>query len=287
MMNPGSKYVQLLQAQPSSNNGTTLGGLGHVLQQPVAANYTNFADRNGNIQSVDLSTDAGRATAQELTSRGYFEVGTNVNASNLGSIGGADVMPGPVDQAGKVIPPAKDYEWYKDEFGNWAQRVIRGTPTAQENEATAAAVELAQQNTLAGSERIIGTIDDAIAMVANQFIPITGPGGVVADALMLNTRSRATLEGALTTIKANLGFEQLQAMRDASPTGGALGQVAVQELEALQSTIANLNPDMGEVALIANLNKIKDHYLKIQEIIKQASSTTDDDALIDKYLGGQ
>lgn len=35
MMTPGSKYVQLLQAQPSSNNGTTLGGLGHVLQQAL------------------------------------------------------------------------------------------------------------------------------------------------------------------------------------------------------------------------------------------------------------
>lgn len=49
------------------------------------------------------------------------------------------------------------------------------------------------------------------------------------------------LKNFLTTIKANIGFDALQAMREASPTGGALGQVAVQELIALQATLGSLD----------------------------------------------
>jgi hypothetical protein len=44
----------------------------------------------------------------------------------------------------------------------------------------------------------------------------------------------------LKTIVANMGFEELQDMRNNSPTGGALGAIAVQELEMLQKTRVSL-----------------------------------------------
>ena len=68
------------------------------------------------------------------------------------------------------------------------------------------------------------------------------------------------LRDKLTTIKANIGFDKLQQMRAASPTGGALGQVAVQELVALQSSLGSLNQWSSPDALKANLQKIKMHY---------------------------
>ena len=42
------------------------------------------------------------------------------------------------------------------------------------------------------------------------------------------------------TVRANIGFDRLQRMREESPTGGALGQVAVQELNALQASLGSL-----------------------------------------------
>lgn len=54
------------------------------------------------------------------------------------------------------------------------------------------------------------------------------------------------LSRLLDTVKANVGFNELQSMREASPTGGALGQVAVQELESLQATKGSL--DIGQDA---------------------------------------
>ena len=62
------------------------------------------------------------------------------------------------------------------------------------------------------------------------------------------------------TKQANLGFAELQAMRQASPTGGALGQVAVQELDMLQSTLASLNQSQSPEQLRSSLNEVKQHY---------------------------
>jgi len=66
----------------------------------------------------------------------------------------------------------------------------------------------------------------------------TGWGSLLAG---LPASSAKDLDSTITTVKANIGFDRLQRMRAESPTGGALGQVAVQELVALQSTIANLD----------------------------------------------
>ena len=68
----------------------------------------------------------------------------------------------------------------------------------------------------------------------------------------------ADLKRTLETIKANLGFDALQEMRANSPTGGALGQVAVQELVALQATLRSLEQDQSPEQLKANLSKVKE-----------------------------
>lgn len=78
------------------------------------------------------------------------------------------------------------------------------------------------------------------------------------------------LSKRLTTIKANLGFDRLQQMRDASPTGGALGQVAVQELVALQSTLASLDQDQSPRQLKEALDKIELHYTNWRNTIRQS-----------------
>ena len=62
------------------------------------------------------------------------------------------------------------------------------------------------------------------------------------------------------TIRANIGFDRLQRMRDESPTGGALGQVAVQELVALQSTLGNINTAQSAPQVVRNLERLEDQY---------------------------
>lgn len=69
------------------------------------------------------------------------------------------------------------------------------------------------------------------------------------------------------TIRANIGFDRLQRMRDESPTGGALGQVAVQELEALQASLGSLNTSQGPDQLIRNLERLETQYRKSMQRI--------------------
>ena len=51
-----------------------------------------------------------------------------------------------------------------------------------------------------------------------------------------------SLENYVTQIKSNLAFDRLQAMRDASKTGGALGQVSNIELKLLEANLTALDP---------------------------------------------
>lgn len=65
------------------------------------------------------------------------------------------------------------------------------------------------------------------------------------------------LSKTLTAIRANLGFETLQDMRDNSPTGGALGQVTEMELELLQSAWGSVLQSQSEEQLKSNLAHVK------------------------------
>jgi hypothetical protein len=65
------------------------------------------------------------------------------------------------------------------------------------------------------------------------------------------------LEQTLATVKANIGFDRLQEMRDNSPTGGALGQVSEMENRLLQAVWGSLEQSQSEDQLISNLEKVR------------------------------
>jgi len=105
------------------------------------------------------------------------------------------------------------------------------------------------------------SINETVSGVLNELGK--GEAGFVgATAAKVPGTKAYNIAREIETIKANLGFQELQAMRDASPTGGALGQVAVQELVALQATVANLDIGQSEAQLRRNLEKVRNHYNK-------------------------
>ena len=97
----------------------------------------------------------------------------------------------------------------------------------------------------------------------------TGAGGLLRSIPMTDARK---LDGHIQTIRANLGFDRLQLMREMSPTGGALGQVAVQELVALQSSVAMLDQLQKPADLRRALEKIEGHYNKWLDVIRRADA---------------
>jgi hypothetical protein len=114
---------------------------------------------------------------------------------------------------------------------------------------------------------VVGKVDEALPQVSNW---TAGLGSLLEK--IPGTPAR-DLAGSVDTIKANIGFKELADMRAASPTGGALGQVAVKELEFLQAAIAALDTGQSPAVLRRNLNQVKTHYQNWAKIMDQHYKT--------------
>jgi hypothetical protein len=124
--------------------------------------------------------------------------------------------------------------------------------------------ESRRQGVVAGANSVIDAIEEAKQMVGHTTAGFGGMASVIPASNARNLRAK------LDTIKANIGFDRLQQMREASPTGGALGQVAVQELNSLQATLGSLDQMQAPSELAASLDKIEGHYRRWLEAVGAA-----------------
>lgn len=106
------------------------------------------------------------------------------------------------------------------------------------------------------SQLVVDTIDKAINTATKPGSLATGYGQALSS--LPNTDARE-LNNYLNTIKANVGFDKLQQMRENSPTGGALGNVTENENKLLQAVNGALDP-MQSGQLVQNLGVIKQLY---------------------------
>ena len=131
-------------------------------------------------------------------------------------------------------------------------------------QADPAAGDLSRQAQIDQANSVLTEIKDAKDLVSPK---TTGFGGLASYIPQTAARD---LQAKLTSIKANLGFDRLQQMRRESPTGGALGQVAVQELIALQSTVASLDQLQSSEQVAAALEKIEKHYTNWRDTVAKS-----------------
>jgi hypothetical protein len=68
------------------------------------------------------------------------------------------------------------------------------------------------------------------------------------------------LNQVLQSVRANIGFDRLQAMREASPTGGALGAISEREMDLLQSVAGSVETSQSAEQLRRNLLRLQDTY---------------------------
>lgn len=86
----------------------------------------------------------------------------------------------------------------------------------------------------------------------------TGFGAKLASGL--GGSDAANVKGLLDTISGNTAFDRLQRMRDASPTGGALGGVSAPELDMLKSTVASLGQDQSDEKFQESMDRVIEVY---------------------------
>lgn len=165
---------------------------------------------------------------------------------------------GGVDGVNGGKPPA-GYRWKMDRSGLEA---IPGGPADIKAGELGAKMEAKKQAGIASADSVMQTIAEARDLVGFN------TAGLGSWASAVPATDARNLNAKLETIKANLGFDRLQQMRDQSPTGGALGSVAVQELTALQSTVSSLDQAQSPSQLKASLDKINRHYANWQATLR-------------------
>lgn len=173
---------------------------------------------------------------------------------------------GPKDKAANPPPPPKPAPAPKAPPGfrftadGQSLEAIPGGPKDQAPKQAARLVAAQDRAKL-----VIGKVDEAVANLGKL---TTGGAGAVLS--RVPGTGAYDLNKTIDTIKANIGFSELQAMREASPTGGALGQIAVQELTMLQAVLSSLDQGQSKEKLRKSLMDVKKHYSNWLKVMERA-----------------
>jgi len=97
-------------------------------------------------------------------------------------------------------------------------------------------------------------IDQAIKIIQANPKSTTGLYGSLASKF---GGQAGDLAGMLQTAKARVSFDELQKMRQASPTGGALGNVSDKDMAALQAVQGSLEQSRTPEQLLYNLDRVQ------------------------------
>ena len=149
---------------------------------------------------------------------------------------------------------------------------IPGGPASREIEQAEQESDRANRQQRQAAQAAFARMNDTVDLLgrsAERVSPLTaGAGG----ALLRNVPGTPAVDLAATidTIRARFGFDELAAMRDASPTGGALGQVTVREIEFLQSVLRNFDLSQSPQQLRANLLEAEQLYQESMARIAEA-----------------
>ena len=241
-----------------------------------------------------------------------------IQAGNRGSIRAADVPEGFTPQSRlittdlgdryRITDTATGQTWYETKQGapgtnynvegNGPDRVLTPAPGSIEAEKRAADLEAEAAATAAATQSagiVVEDIDRALGLIDANPGLTTGWGAALTQDLPAGPA--ADVKYLVETVKANASFDKLQQMRDASPTGAALGPVSDFENKLLQATIGNLALAQDDDQIKYNLERVKEVYLKIiNEGIEDpsnpraaagtpaAAAMDDIDALVNKHL---
>jgi len=199
--------------------------------------YGQFNQDTGNRAIDQSSPEAFLKTIREANVMPQTDVGRGMLADELRRMRDASI-PKPLSPSDQLAREKFDYEKAKD-----AEEAKPKPPQAP-----------------IYMEAAIEAIDDSLKFVEEDSIinPTVGFGSeTMAN---IGGTDAANLQAALSTVTSAIGFKRLQDMREASPTGGALGAVSERELSQLNAALGSISQKQGKPQLKKNLERIKKHY---------------------------
>lgn len=161
----------------------------------------------------------------------------------------------------------------KNNFGEAADKA-KGTAVGSHEGTTPARFRKAS-NALGSTQSKFDLMSENIDTAITQIDGGAGPGGILPTAgwgAMLSgvpNTSAKDLSETLRTLKSNISFRTLQDLREASPTGGALGNVSNYEVEALQSVLGSVLQDQSP-------DQLKTNLLRLKEMLKQSRARVEE-----------
>jgi len=193
-----------------------------------------------------------------------------------------------------TIPPG--WELITDpQTGARSMRPIAGGPVEQEAAALERKAEGAQRQKARAGATVVQDLQRALDLIP-ELGALASDEGVIGG---ITRTSSAKIPGSVAnritqfteSALSNVGLDTLQTMRENSPTGGALGQVPIQQQQRLEQVLGSLNINQPPAVLEANIKRVMNIYTDIiygdaaerAEAIEQGRMTPEQSAEIDSY----
>ena len=128
----------------------------------------------------------------------------------------------------------------------------------RDNETLIAKENATVRDTMYKADQTINTVEKALSDVSGW---TTGFGSVFA---FLPATPAKDLQEAIETLNATQGFKELFDMRQASTTGGALGNVSNKEIELLYRAWTSLQTKQSTERMRTNLNEVLERFERVK-----------------------
>jgi hypothetical protein len=165
----------------------------------------------------------------------------------------------------------KDYNFYSAQetaagrqplsFNEWDLQSKKAGATNVTVGTGPAPADVAAFNKGVKSSNVNEVISDIRSTMAGATLPTTGAIG--AGLSSIGGTAAGDVRANVDTLKAAASFSALQAMRDASKTGAALGAVSDTEIRLLSAELANLEQSQSQEQFLRNLDRFERVYNEI------------------------
>jgi hypothetical protein len=235
------------------------------LEEKLASDptYKPSAQEIANARWIVANESKTKTQIDPTTNQLYVIEGLNIEqaAPNIANyLKQTGVVSPATDQTSQIAPGIKSLQ---------TPASIQKAAELEKEKAQKAAEEANQIDAIGELKTRTGEVRNTIADTKKLISAYTTGYGSVLSVLPL-TDAR-TLENNLESIKADLAFSQLQALKDASKTGASgLGQTTRNEFEALQSRIKKLDPKSANFA--KDLDAIDTVYSRLEKQLETKAS---------------
>jgi len=166
-------------------------------------------------------------------------------------------------------------------------RIAREERAAEKAQADkeAAALEAAQRSQVRETAATMRTVIEKAKEAKRRSNDWFATGFGADTALDWGGSAAADVRELLAPIKANQAFTTLQKMREASPTGGALGAVSERELALLQSTITGLEQSQSDAQFQYAMDEIVQRYTRALAALEDGDRYYRENGSMEGYVG--